>query len=300
MQSIKKASLGVIALFFLILVVVGAEAKDKPSTTLAPTTSPSTVVAALDGKTLTFGDLQTIKKVIGSPEGEDQALVNMWKINTVLAKKARMENIENDPQAKALIQMGYDQVLVSIYMRLKQSQLAVSDPEVKEYYEKHKKEREFRELDSVTATIIAVEKKPRIEEIKKQLVAGENFDKLAEANRTVTLKTTGLSDILIKDVPAAQLFKKLGISVGYSMAGAPIGEIRGPQSIPNGWILYKVTLRTPGKHIPLEKLASDLKTMLLRRKRTTFNNDLMQAAQKEAGVTLEQSPGRMKPRMMKR
>lgn len=287
---------GIALLILAITLTAQAAKKDKPAPTPKPTSNPATVLATIGDKQLTYGDLQALKKFSGASDEQNQALINMWKINMVLANKARQENFENDPEAKSLLKIAQDQVLVSIYMRLKLMNTNVTDREVKEYYEKHKNDREFRERDSITATLIAAKNKPDLDKIKKELVNGADFDKLAEANRDQTLKTPLMTDINIKNVPAEELSKKLGAPIGYSMAGAPIGEVRGPQGIPNGWILYKITARTPGKSLSLEKIAGDLKKMLSRQKQSTAKNALIEAAQKEAGVAPGE-PGGLNSRM---
>jgi hypothetical protein len=275
----------------LPVLVLAAEKNEKkaPPVAKTPTSNPATVMAKVDGKTLTWGDFELLKKFSGF-SGQDERLINLWKLNTYMAEKVRKEKFESDPKIKGLLSIVSDQVLVSLYIRYNQMNTTVTKEDLKKYYEEHKTDREFRELDSITAKIIAVDKdkKAELDQIKKQLVEGGNFDKLAEENREQTLKVTGLKDIEIKNVPGMDLTRTLGPAVAYSMAGVPLNEVKGPQAINNNnWILYKVTARTPGKQVPFEKISADLEKMLLRKKKAEVSTKLTEEAEKALGIKLE-------------
>ncbi len=298
MKEIKKCMLCILILPVMAFAAEGKVKKDKP-VAKTPTSNPATVVATVEGKKLTYGEFELLKKFSGF-SGQDERLLNLWKINTYLAEKIRKEKFENDPEVKPLLKMVTDQILVTFYIRYKQMSMTITPEEVKEYYNQHKNEKEFREPDFITAKIIACDKdkKAELEQIKKQLVEGGNFDKLAEENREQSLKITKMSDIDIKNVPAKELSQTLGPAVAYSMTSVPFNEVKGPQAINNGnWVLYKVTARKPGKQIPLENISKDLEKMLFRKKKSEISNNLTKEAEKTLGITLEsqqQRPGMMK------
>ncbi len=272
-------------------------AKDAAPVTKATTTAPSTVIATVGDAKLTYGELQAFKKFFAPRGTEDERLITFWKFNAALARMAQQDNMQKDPDAEAVIKIASDQVLGSVYIRYKQLEAAVTDQEVQEYYKQN--DREFRENAFVTAKMIAAEKREQADQIKKQLVEGANFDKLVADNRAQTLKTTGLSDVEIKDAATDQLIKPLGPSVAYSMGRVTLNEINGPRQIPNGWIIFKVTDRKPGKLIPLQKVEKDIREQLNRRKQIQVRTDIVAKAEKMAGVKLESQGGPARPGMVR-
>jgi hypothetical protein len=115
------------------------------SQTPGTTTAPSTVIATVGNTKLTYGELQAFKKFFAPMGAEEERLINFWKLNAALAEKARKENIDKNPEAQAVMQIAWDQVMGSIYIRYKQLQVSITDQEVKEYYNQHQNDREFRE-----------------------------------------------------------------------------------------------------------------------------------------------------------
>jgi len=253
----------------------------------APTTAPSAVIASVGSRKLTYGEFQAFKKFFAPTGGEDERIITIWKLNAALAEMADAEKFQKDPEAKAVLTIAQDQVLGSVFLRYKQLNATVTDEDVRNYYNQHQNDRELRESDFVTATLIAAEKREQADQIKKKIVDGANFDKLAEEYRQQTLKITGLSDIVIKNIATDQLFKPLGPSVALSMSRATLNEVNGPRQTPSGWLLFKVTARTQGKLVPLEKVEKNIREVLARQKQFQVRSDLIQQAEKMAGVKLE-------------
>ncbi|MFA5865622.1 MAG: peptidyl-prolyl cis-trans isomerase [Phycisphaerae bacterium] len=307
-MSLRKMSLLVSFVLSVLMLSVategkenaGGKGKNKPASAVKPTTSaPSTVMATMGNKKLTYGELQSFKKFF-APGAEDERMISIWKVNTALAEKARKEKIDRDPEIKGIFGMACDQILVNMMMRKKQLDATVTDAEVKEYCEKNKDNPEFREPALITAKIIAAESKEEADKIKKQLVEGTDFDKLSEKYRSQTLKATGLSDIEIKKMAVNNLVQTLGMAA-YGMNGANLNEVIGPRQATKGWVLFKVTARSLGNPIPLEKLTPDIRSQLLSAKQRAVQQEIIKEGEKIAGVTLQLTPprGGMGPRGMR-
>lgn len=267
-----------------------------------PTSAPSDVVATMDGKKLTYGQLQAFKKYFAPFGAEDSRIIDFWKVNTALAEEARKANIENDPEAQSVIAMLKEQLLGSIYVRQKQLNATVTDEEVKEYYEKNQNDRQFREGEFISAQVIVVPTKEDADKIKKELVEGKDFAKLVEENAEQTKKATKLESPEVKDQQVTELSKTLGPAVAYSMSSLPLNEVQGPRQTTSGWALFKVTDRRPGKLIPFEKVKEDIRRNLLMRKQSTVRSEVYAEAEKKAGIKREapSGPGMRAPRMQVR
>jgi hypothetical protein len=265
--------------------------------TPTPTPAPSTVMATVDNKTLTYGDIQTFRKFFTrqSMAMDDDRLVNLWKINTYLADKAHKEKIDSDPELKTILEWIDSQILTNVLITKRQLGNPVTDEEIKEYYDKHKNERQYREGEIVTGKLIAVEKQDEANKIKADLVKGANFDKTVEQYTDQTKKTIGLSTPEIKAMPRDQLAKVVGYPIAFRMATSNLNEVIGPQQGVKGWILFKVTARQPGNAIPLEKVKSDIQQILQRTKTQSVQKELIEEAEKATGATYFPKGGAKRP-----
>jgi len=264
--------------------------------TKATTTAPSTVMAKVGERQLTYGDLEAMKKYLAGPNVEDARLIQMWKFRAALANLADREKFTQDPEAQAALRILRDQMIVSMFMQNKQKNVTVTDQEIKDHYAKNQDRREYREPESVSVRLLAVEKKEKADEIKKQLVGGAKFDALRSEYRDGTLKITGLSDTEMKNVSVVHLSRSLG-PVAWAMTRAELNEVIGPRQVNQGWAFFQVTERKPGKPQPLERILPTIKAELMQKKQMEIQKAMVQAAEKESGVSLEsmQRPNRNSP-----
>ena len=261
----------------------------------APTTQQaSDVVATIGDEKLTRGELDSIKKFLApkAPPEQEQRLIEFWKLSTALANQAKKSGIENDPDVQPVLKMLSKKFLGDLYVRNKQMSVVVTDEDVKKYYEENKAQPQFHEGAYITAKVIATEKREEIDAIKKQLTEGKDFDQLFEANKETTQKITGLSDPAFKNVLSATLVGPLGQPIAGAMAMVAENEVIGPRFLPDnkGFVLFKITERKPGELIPLEKMKEQIHGMLLNQKQMQIGQELMQQAEKEAGIVRQAPP----------
>ncbi len=240
------------------------------------------IVAKVSGKVLTKKDVEFIKKMF-MPRVDEKRIIYLWVINTELADEARKEGLADRPEVRSVISFAQNEVLATLYVKKRQENVTVSDEEAKKYYEEHKEE--FRSMPYVSVKMIATEKKEDAEKIKKELLQGADFDKLADKYKQQTLKLTGFSDVYLKEISARDLIKPFGPPIAYTMANVKdFKRVIGPRRFSKGWLLFKVVGRKKGEYIPYEKVASRLKYQLKRRKLSRIRRELIEQAEKKTGV----------------
>ena len=271
--------------FAVILVLLAAAfaQAEKKNPAPKPSKSPDKVIASVGNKKLTRGELEFIKENL-LPAADDNRILYIWKVDAVLAGKARKIGMDKLPHIHSVMGLASDQVLAALYINKLQKDVSVSDKETKEFYEKNKDK--FRDLPYVSAKMIAAENRADIEKIKKKLIDGAKFDDLFAKYKDETKKITGMSTAEVKGMSARLLMKNLGPRVVYTMARwQNFKEVVGPRRIARGWILFKMTGRKPGELVAFDKIASKLKAELERKKKAAIRKKIIMDAEKIAGVS---------------
>ncbi len=128
--------------------------------------------------------------VARNPDLKNQ-LLDRWVQLTLMAKEARTEKLQDKPAVKERIEDMTNALLAQEFMRENvESKVKVTDKDVKDYYEKHKKE--FLQPEQVRARHILVKvpadadkkawekARKKAEMIRAKAVKGEDFAKLAK------------------------------------------------------------------------------------------------------------------------
>lgn len=151
--------------------------------------------------------------------------------------------------------------------------VAVTDADVKAYYEEHRKEFMTPERRRVSHIVLATEEDAK--DVRKKLGAGESWADLAKARSTdgTSAKQAGdLGFITAKEVP--EEFK--------GILDLKAGEVSEPMKTKFGWHVVKFTKIEPPRPLTLEEAKGDLKKKLVdeknREKRAYWVKKLRAAA----------------------
>jgi len=285
MTLLKRLAVGTVYLAVSGSLLLGQAAAPPAAETKAPSPPPDTVVAEIRGKKLTVADVKAVQKYLLTG-ATDQQVVDFWKLRRVLADEMRKSGLMDNPEIKTVLDFATTAQLAHLYLAASRMNVKVTEQEVKEYYDKYSDSAEFRQPDVVTVQLIATKEKEPLLAIQKRLMAGEDFDKVMNENKDETLKVTGLSDVVMKEVSAKDLQPSLGFQ-WQSVMTVQLDKPIGPMKIPTGWAIYKVTHRTPGPLRPFEEVRPSIEDRLLRQKQAEIGKELTTYASKEAGVPLQ-------------
>jgi len=143
------------------------------------------VLARIKGRKITFEEFQ--KRVIEIPpyyqgflatENGKMELLNGMIAEAVLIQEAKEEGLHKREEIKNRLKSVEDRVLLeAMVQELQKGRIAVSDEEVKDYFEKNKEK--FTEPEQVRVSHILVRSKSEALEILNELEGGANFEKLA-------------------------------------------------------------------------------------------------------------------------
>jgi hypothetical protein len=248
----------------------------------------SKVVATLGDKKLTQGEVDSFKKYFVPGDFPDERVINIWKLNNALLELAKKDKFGDDAETKKATQMMVDQYMASMYIRHKQQTAEVTDAEAKEYFEKHKSEKQYRKDDFMSGVAIAVKTKDEIDKLKKELVEGKDFAKLAEDKKEDTKKILGVSDIAIKEMSMPNFMRTVGAQVAYQATNAKVGEVIGPGPSPkNEWVLFKLTDRKMGEAMTFEAAKQDIINRTKSEKQMKVREEIIKKAEERAGVSLQ-------------
>jgi len=135
------------------------------------------VIATIDGQPLYQKNVEAVQHSLHSPMPE-QTLINRMIELRVLAKAARDEGLDKQPEMKARIQNAIDNQLANEYLTTKLSSLKIPEAEIKKKYEKFVKG--YPRKTDYKAAHILVKTKAEADKIIKQLKNGASFADLAK------------------------------------------------------------------------------------------------------------------------
>lgn len=143
------------------------------------------VLARIKGRKITLEEFQ--KRVIEIPsyyqgflatQNGKMELLNGMIIEAVLIQRAKEEGLHKREEIKNRLKSVENRVLLeAMVQELQKGRIAVSDEEVKDYFEKNKEK--FTDPEQVRVSHILVRSKSEARKILNELEGGANFEKLA-------------------------------------------------------------------------------------------------------------------------
>lgn len=135
------------------------------------------VIATIDGKPLYDENLKVIQKSLPRPMAE-QTLINRVIELRLLAKAAREEGLDKQPDMRARIENAVDNQLANDYLSTKLAAMKIPEAEIKKKYDEFVKG--YPKRTQYDAAHILVKTKAEAEKIIKQLDSGASFADLAK------------------------------------------------------------------------------------------------------------------------
>ncbi|HID93580.1 MAG TPA: hypothetical protein EYP60_05740 [bacterium (Candidatus Stahlbacteria)] len=127
-----------------------------------------------------FADPQNIKDFIA----------NDLIYNVMLPLEARRYGLDKSPSVLENLKESEENYLLSEYRRIKvRGGVSITDDELKDYYNEHKKN--YVQEERFEARVITVKTEKEAEDVRKRLIKGANFEKLAKELSTHPSKARG-------------------------------------------------------------------------------------------------------------
>ncbi len=216
-------------------------------------------------------------------------LLKRWVDLTLMALEARKEGYQNRPDVKRRIEEVINALLAQEYIRKNISDPAnVSDKEIKDYYEKHKSQ--FMQPEQVKASHILIrvpsgadnkkwnEAKKKAQDIRKQIMAGEDFATLAKKySQDPGSKSRGGDLGYFKKGQMVPDFEKAAFSLKK-------GEVSQPVKTTFGYHIIKVYDKKPAKQKSLKDAKQEIRQMLLRKKQFKLRDEIIAKLKKKYKV----------------
>jgi parvulin-like peptidyl-prolyl isomerase len=172
-----------------------------PPGSAPPPTDPNTVIITVGDHKITAGQFEEYIKALppqyqqtARGPGRRDFAKNLVELN-VLADEALKQGVDQKPEVRLQLQFQRDNMLAQAEFLNLQQQAAVSDAQVQTYYDAHKTDYEVLKARHILIRIKGApmpgapgkpeltdaEAKAKAEEIRKRLVAGEDFATIAKA-----------------------------------------------------------------------------------------------------------------------
>jgi parvulin-like peptidyl-prolyl isomerase len=219
-------------------------------------TPPETVVAQINGKDWTAGE---VTKLVSEFPPQAQKAFSADPARTLtsilmlqhLAKQAEFHNLDKEPQFRQNLEFSRLQMLWQAEMNDFRNHITVAPEQEKKRYEERKDNYRQAKVKVIYISFLAAaphpasadtpkrlteaEAKAKIDDLRKQAVAGADFGKLAKENSEE--KTSAAKDGDFPDISPTSPFPE---NVKKAVMALKAGEISEPVRQPNGFYLFKV------------------------------------------------------------
>ena len=303
-----RSTLFTLASLSLVAQTPKPEAKPSPKPAVAAAPAPSApkaedkIIAKVGNELIRESDIelglqaatpQQRQQMESKPEAREQYIKSFAEFRLLVAK-GKKENLQNSESFKKKLAFATDQIIASELMArdaegLKQK-LAMSDDDIKAYYDAHKdKFQTTGDLYSARHILVKVkandqdkegntdaEAKAKIAKIQAELKAGKKLADLAkEYSDDPGSKNNGG---LYENFPAEQMVKEFGDAV----KSQPIGVVGEPVKTQFGYHLIEVTAKTPkGTLKPLESVKADIQKIIGPERQEQVWKDYLDGIKKE-------------------
>lgn len=235
------------------------------------------VVATVDGKNITLGDVRALAKDVPQLSNlpfemiYPQILNNM--INTrVMLTGAAKAGIEKDPDIVKAMQMAKEQILSQAYLS-KQLESEMTDEALQDLYKNEM--RNFERQEEISARHILVGSKKEADDVIVQLKAGVDFAMLANQKSMDKDNKGGQLGYFTKNMMIPEF--------GNAVFAMKKGELSAPIKTPFGWHVVLVEDRRLAAPPSFEDVKDQLKQLYAER---NFKRVIEQEWQKENAKVL--------------
>lgn len=257
------------------------------------------ILAKVGGEPITEADFQAAFRLLNQQEqmqilmiqGGKEEFVKRMAESKLLAVKAKRMGLDQTPEFRQAVERTKDDLLAREYLAKEsealQKKLAVSEEDVKAFYEKHKDRFHQPELASVRHILVSVkhegeekglseaEAKAKIAKIQAELKKGAKFEALAKkySDDPGSKENGGLYE----DADPSAWVPEFGAAARTQ----PIGKVGAPVKTQFGYHLMKVESRKPARDVPFEEAKQVAEQGAQRERQALIWNELMDSLRKE-------------------
>jgi peptidyl-prolyl cis-trans isomerase C len=268
----------------------------KPSAAPGDTTP---VLARVGGEAITEADFQAAFRLLGQQEqmqilmvqGGKEEFVKRMAESKLLAVKAKRLQLDKTPSYLQALARTKDDLLAREFLAKEgdslQKKLAVTEADVKGYYEGHKARFQQPDLVSVRHILVSVkqgegapgitdeEAKAKVAKIQEELKAGAKFEDLAKQYSD----DPGSKDNggLYADADPAGWVPEFGAAARTQA----LGEVGAPVKTQYGYHLVKVEERKPSRQLSFEESKTSVERLAQQERQVAIWNELMDGLRKE-------------------
>jgi len=293
----------------LTLIALGAVAQEPAKAPVSISTPPpaaaapkpeDVILAKVGGESITEADFQSAFRLLGQQEqmqvlmvqgGKDEFVKRMAE-SKLLAVKAKRLGLDQTPGFQLALQRAKDDLMAREFLAKEgealQKKLAVSEAEVKAFFDQHPERFKQPELVSVRHILVSVKQDPkaemgltddqakvRIAKIQGELKKGAKFEALVKKYSD----DPGSKDSggLYPDADPSGWVPEFGAAARTQ----PVGKVGAPVKTMYGYHLMKVEARKPSRQIPFEEAKGPAEKMAQQDRQMTVWNELMDGLRKE-------------------
>lgn len=224
----------------------------------------SKILATVNGMPITEADVDIMVNAlmqhgqnVNNEQGRKMVLEQLIS-KKLLLLDAQKNLYEYDKEFKSELEMVKNDLLVNFTMKKAMDNIKVTDAEVKEYYEKNKKN--LISGETVSASHILVDSEEKANEILKRINSNEiSFEDAARAESTCPSKENGGH---LGEFTRGQMVPEFDEAC-FSMNA---GEVKGPVKTQFGYHLIKLHSKNEPKQMDFDEIKEQLKSSILQKK----------------------------------
>lgn len=267
----KKVFLGVLA---IILIFACAKKEEKRASYLAKVGNTVITEADIEREIKNLPDF--VQKMFEGVSGRERFLEELVK-RELLYQEALKKGLDKDPAYQKKLEDFKKINLVGLLLEREiETKTKVSDKEIRDYYEKNKKD--FAPVSQVSLSHILVNTEKEAQKILERLKKGEDFAQIAKKSSIDTVSAKKGGDL--------GFFSKGDIPPEFRIAAVRLktGEVSEPIKTKSGYEIIKVTDKKVGQVIEFEKIKNLISQNLLAEKQKESFDSYMEELKKKYKV----------------
>lgn len=267
----KKVFLGVLA---IILIFACAKKEEKRASYLAKVGNTVITEADIEREIKNLPDF--VQKMFEGVSGRERFLEELVK-RELLYQEALKKGLDKDPAYQKKLEDFKKINLVGLLLEREiETKTKVSDKEIRDYYEKNKKD--LAPVSQVSLSHILVNTEAEAQKVLERLKKGEDFAQVAKKSSIDTVSAKKGGDL--------GFFSKGEIPPEFRIAAVRLktGEVSEPIKTKSGYEIIKVTDKKVGQVIEFEKIKNLISQNLLAEKQKESFDSYMEGLKKKYKV----------------
>ncbi|MEW6687060.1 MAG: peptidyl-prolyl cis-trans isomerase [Candidatus Edwardsbacteria bacterium] len=201
-------------------------------------------------------------------------------VNQLLLGEAKRRGLQRSPRVTQELARLKEEILAGKFYQTEiDAAVSISSQEISDYYEENKNE--FILPEQVNASQIVVPTESEAKTIRRQLIAGADFAKLAREKSVDRSKSNGgVLPPLVKGHSLTEIDP-----VAFSLK---VGEISKPVKVRDGFALVKVTKRESARQKSLDEVKGEISERLQQEKVKTKYRQMADSLRNKTKITIDE------------